>query len=370
VADGRPVTIAARTTREIGTAHTPLEGVDVVALPYYVGIAGLIRTAPALVVAVFAAVRQSEYVVLRVPGAVTSLAALACRVLRRSYAVDVVGDAVDAVDGGALGRAGRVCSSVVGRHVRWVTGHAGAARYVTARALQERYPAAADTPTVGVSDVRLDGAVATGARNWDGPPFRLITVGTMEASYKGQDDLIRAVAELRAAGLDVSADLVGGGRLEATNRALARDLGVADHVRFHGTVSDRAQLTRVLDEADVFVLASRQEGLPRALVEAMARGLPAVATHVGGVPELLDAGCLVPPDDPVALAAAIRNLLGDPARWREESARNLRVAQEYRPEILSARFGKWLTEIPAARRTPEMAMSGVPATVMDQGSEI
>ncbi|MBA3741938.1 glycosyltransferase family 4 protein [Sporichthya sp.] len=338
-----------------------------VALPYYVGIGGLLRTAPALVAAVFAAVRRSEYVVLRVPGAVTSVAAIACRVLRRSYAVDVVGDAADAVDGGALGRCGRVLSPVVKGHVRWVVGHAGAARYVTAHALQARYPSPIGVPAVGVSDVRIDEVANTGSRDWSGPPFRLVTVGTMEATYKGQDDLIRAAAKLRADGVDVSVDLVGGGRLEERNQALARELGVAERVRFLGTVSDRAALTRILDTSHLFVLASRQEGLPRALVEAMARGLPAVATRVGGVPELLDPACLVAPDDPDALATAIRELLADPQRWRQESARNLSTAREYHRDVLAARFGEWIARIPAARSAPDMAERSPAAAAPVQG---
>jgi glycosyltransferase involved in cell wall biosynthesis len=290
--------------------------------------------------------------------------------LRRSYAVDVVGDAVDAVDGGALGRSGRALSALVGRHTRWVVGHAGAARYVTTSALQSRYPAAVGAPTVGVSDVRIDEVVESGAREWSGPPFRLVTVGTMEASYKGQDDVIRVIAKLRAAGVDASVDLVGGGRLDAANRALARDLGVADHVRFLGTISDRAVLTRILDESHVFVLASRQEGLPRALVEAMARGLPAAATRVGGVPELLDPACLVAPDDPSALADTVRKLLSDPTWWRAESVRNLCNANGYHRDVLAARFGDWMARIPAARSAPEDTVRQLALAVADDAREM
>lgn len=370
VASGRPVTIAARTARETGTACTPLESVEVAALPYYVGVCGLLRTAPALVSATFSTVRRSEHVVLRVPGAVTSVAAVACWVLRRPYAVDVVGDAVDAVEGGALGRSGRICSRPVGRHVRWIVRSAGAARYVTAHALQSRYPASVGASTVGVSDVRIDEVAAPGSRAWSAAPFRLVTVGTMEASYKGQDDVLRALAKLRAAGVDASVDLVGGGRLEENNRALAHELGVADHVRFRGTVADRALLTRILDESHVFVLASRQEGLPRALVEAMARGLPAVATNVGGVPELLNPSCLVAPDDPDSLAETIGNLLADPVWWRRESECNLRAAQGFHRDVLAARFGEWLARIPAARRAPNRTVRRLAGAVPGQGRQI
>jgi glycosyltransferase involved in cell wall biosynthesis len=86
---------------------------------------------------------------------------------------------------------------------------------------------------------------------------------------------------------------------------------------------------RILDAADLFVLPSRTEGLPRALVEAMARGLPCVGSAVGGIPELLDDSELVPAGDPAFLAAKMHEVLRDPARMETMSRRNLAAALEY-----------------------------------------
>ncbi|MGQ0464252.1 MAG: glycosyltransferase [Sporichthyaceae bacterium] len=346
---GQPVHVAARTTLERGTATTTLGSVAVVPLPYYVGLRGLLRRWPALVPAVFRTVRDAETIVLRVPGVITSVAAVSCRVLGRRYAVDVVGDAMDAVGSSRLGGRVPLLRTLIGRHVRWIVRNASSARYVTAHALQQRYPAAPGRPAVGVSDVRLAGGVVPAPRQ-RGEGARLVTVGTMEASYKGQDDLIRAVATLHRAGMDVTADLVGGGRLQPQLEALATELGVAAQIRFRGVIADRAELNAILDEADVFVLASRQEGLPRALVEAMARALPAVATRVGGVPELLDGDVLVEPNAVEPLASTIRRLLEDSAAWEHQSARNLSTAGQYSESVLTERFREWLVQIPSARR--------------------
>ena len=94
-------------------------------------------------------------------------------------------------------------------------------------------------------------------------------------------------------------------------------------------------LFKILDEADLFVLSSLTEGLPKALLEAMARGLPAVGSDVGGIPELLSREALVPPADEGKLAEKIMSLARDPEGLTRLSARNFEEASRYRHELLS-----------------------------------
>jgi glycosyltransferase involved in cell wall biosynthesis len=116
--------------------------------------------------------------------------------------------------------------------------------------------------------------------------------------------------------------LIGEGRERPALEAQARRLGLT--VRFLG---ERADVERLLPLMDVFVLSSREEGIPNALLEAMAAGRPCVATAVGGTPEVLAdgrTGWLVPPADPAALAQALAQALGD----RVEAARRGLAARE------------------------------------------
>jgi glycosyltransferase involved in cell wall biosynthesis len=108
--------------------------------------------------------------------------------------------------------------------------------------------------------------------------------------------------------------IVGSGPLEPKLRQAARRAGLAGAVVFTGSRDDA---TSLLPGFDVFALSSRFEGLSIALVEALAAGVPAVCTRVGGVPEVLDgsgAGELVPPQRPDLLAEAIGGLLRDDDR--------------------------------------------------------
>jgi glycosyltransferase involved in cell wall biosynthesis len=136
------------------------------------------------------------------------------------------------------------------------------------------------------------------------------TVGRLQP-VKGTRYLLEAFTQLAAVHEDVVLLLVGDGPERASLQVLAQQLGIAKSVRFLG---DRQDVSRCLHTMDVFVLPSIWEGMPNAALEAMAVGLPVVATAAGGTPEVVVdgvTGLLVPPRDPDALARAVARLLRD-----------------------------------------------------------
>jgi len=150
-------------------------------------------------------------------------------------------------------------------------------------------------------------------------PGRLISVGRV-VEKKGFDDVLSAVALLRAKGFQVRWEVYGSGPLRDGLRARATSLGVADSVILHGArVQD--EILAAYRSAAAFVLApvvldnGDRDGIPNVLVEAMACGVPVVATRVSGIPELVEEGTnglLVQPRQPDQLAAALARVLGDP----------------------------------------------------------
>jgi phosphatidylinositol alpha-1,6-mannosyltransferase len=185
------------------------------------------------------------------------------------------------------------------------------------------------------SDVALDDSAFVPAqplRRRDGVGATLITVASLDQPYKGIAVLLDAVAELHRSGRLVKLLVVGGGALMSELQAQAQSLGISAIVEFLGQL-DRKGVQRALDRSDVFVLPSLTEGLPRALLEAMARGLAAVATNVGGIPELLPAECLVPPRNAVALARRLREVLATPDALMAMAQRNQEVARRYHDRI-------------------------------------
>jgi glycosyltransferase involved in cell wall biosynthesis len=156
---------------------------------------------------------------------------------------------------------------------------------------------------------------------------RLVTVGRLQEP-KDALTLVRALAALR--GRPFEAVLVGDGPDRPAVEEEVRRLGLESAVQLLG---ERDDVPELLGTADVFVLSSYSEGLPLSILEAMAAGLPVVASNVGGVSELVadgDTGLLVPPGDAQSLAAAIERLLEDPALCRRfGEAGRIRVAEYF-----------------------------------------
>jgi glycosyltransferase involved in cell wall biosynthesis len=153
------------------------------------------------------------------------------------------------------------------------------------------------------------------------------TVNTLEP-VKGLDVFLRAAAGLADARPNLRFAIVGTGSAEDGLRALARSLGIAERVEFPGYLPKDEALERL----SVFVLTSYMENCPMALLEAMAAGVPVVATAVGGVPEIATDGTaqLVDAADEAALAAAIERLLDDPGlRERQAAAARERVLDRF-----------------------------------------
>jgi colanic acid/amylovoran biosynthesis glycosyltransferase len=152
--------------------------------------------------------------------------------------------------------------------------------------------------------------------------------------------LLETIAKIDRAILDIAGD----GPQRAFLEAKAVSLAVGDRVRFLGNQSQR-QVRELLRNADVFVMGSFAEGLPVVLMEAMAAGVPVVATRIAGIPELVDDGqngFLVPPGDPALAAVAVRQLLQDPElRNRFAIAGRAKVEREFDIN----REASWLAKI-------------------------
>jgi glycosyltransferase involved in cell wall biosynthesis len=189
---------------------------------------------------------------------------------------------------------------------------------------------------------RIDRAGARGRLGDAGERRLLLGVVAQLSPWKGQDTAIEALRLLCAEGIDAHLLLIGSAKFIARStrfdnhgyverlRALVADAGLQRRVSWLGEREDVPELVRALD---VLLLPSWEEPFGRALIEAMALGVPVIATNVGGPPEILKDGCegiLLPPRDPRAWAQAVRALAESPERGREMGrAGRRRVEREF-----------------------------------------
>lgn len=314
--------------------------VEFTAVPYYLGPWQYLLSAMKVRHATRKAIKPSDAIIMRVDSQIAACMYPFLRKTGHPYGVEVVVDPYDVFSPGAIKHPFRSL-------FRWKFVYqlkqqcaaSSAAAYVTREALQRRYPALEAGFRTHYSSVELPEAAFVKAPRLfseKAGKFTIITVAYLEDLRKAPDVLINAIAVCVKEGLDLHLAIVGDGKKRKSLEDRVARLGIAGRVQFLGQVSSCDVFTH-LDRSDLFVLPSRGEGLPRALIEAMARGLPAIGSTVGGFPELLPGEDLVPPGNVFELAKKIREVLSDPNRMFCMSSQNIEKAKEFHQENLRLR---------------------------------
>ena len=194
-------------------------------------------------------------------------------------------------------------------------------------------------------------------------PLRVGLVGRL-APEKGIDIFLRAIALLRPPSL-VRFNIAGEGPERSRLQVLIAELGLADTVTLAGSQTD---MPAFYSRLDLLVSASRQEGLPVALLEGMASGLPVAATRVGAVPEMIEngiTGLLVSPESPEALSQAMGSLLADaPLRQRLGAAGQKSIAEKFSAERMAEDYLQLYQRALAIRD----GVSEAPAEIRDRNA--
>jgi colanic acid/amylovoran biosynthesis glycosyltransferase len=205
-----------------------------------------------------------------------------------------------------------------------------------------------------------------------GPKPAILCIGTL-IEVKGQKFLLEACAALRNRGIPSTCHLVGDGPDRAMLLKLAQRLGIEEDLRLHGYLPHDGVL-ELMRQADVLVCCSvvsrdrRREGLPTVLIEAMAAGVPVVASRLSGIPELVEhetTGLLFPPGDSPALAEALERLIRDPELGRSlASAAHQKVLEQYDRMKNCSRLAQLISDAAFANSGSNLrARGGQPCTL-------
>ncbi len=231
---------------------------------------------------------NADIVVVRVPSIIGDLAARVAKQKNVKCIADVVGCPWDSMWNHSI--KGKVLAVPMFLSQRKTVREADYSVYVTNEFLQRRYPSC--NKTIGLSDVLLEDVDIEQLskrlehiRNHNGK-YILGTTAAVNVRYKGQDRVIAALGELKKKGIDnFEYQLVGGGNPDYLLK-VAKDNNVSENVVIIGSLP-HDKIFSWLDTIDIYMQPSFQEGLSRALIEAMSRATPCVVSDVGGNPELI-----------------------------------------------------------------------------------
>lgn len=301
-------------------------------IPFYIGPWGYLRKWKDIRSTLKKVEEDAEAVILRVGSPIADILQPILEKKKHPFALEVVGDPYDTFAPGSLKSPLRPFYRwYFTRKLRQQARSSSAASYVTSVRLPERYPTPENALRVFASSIELQSHhLSQTSRDYTKTEvIKLITVGALEDWRKGPDTALKALFKLKEKNISFHYTWVGDGRIRHEVEGLAEKLGLRKHMTFTGHIPSGDAVLNALDTADIMILPTRGEGLPRAVIEAMARGLVCVATDVGGIPELISPEVMHPPGDHHRLTQILTDLINNKSILNQESAKNRMKAENY-----------------------------------------
>ena len=290
---------------------------------------------------------ECDCAIIRLPSFIGGIACKEAKKMGKPYLIEVVGCAWDAFWNHSL--KGKLIAPYCYFKTKKLIRDAPYAIYVTNQFLQKRYPT--NGKTTNCSNVALaefdHNILEKRLERIRGlhKDSKLIigTAAAVDVRYKGQQYVIRALGKLKEQGItNYEYQLVGGGE-QTYLKSIAKKYNVSDQVKFLGSIPHN-EVFKWLDTIDIYVQPSKTEGLPRALIEAMSRGCPVIASKVGGIVELIDHDWLIKSGDYVELSKKILDLANNKEIMKQQAVRNFEEAKQYYQDNIEFSRSKFLQE--------------------------
>ena len=290
-------------------------------------------------------VREADIIVVHLPNSLGSMAVDYAKKYNKPYFVVVCGCPWDALWN--HGWQGKLLAPFGFYNLRRVLKDAPYVIYVTEHFLQKRYPTSGNsiacsnanvsTGIEGVLEKRLAGIKERLSKK------EILKIGTsaaVDVAYKGQEFVIRSVSQLKKKGLLFEYHIIGKGNPSRLQSIIDAE-DVNDLVTIHGVLPHN-QVLDFLDEMDIYIQPSKQEGLPRAMIEAMSRGCLCIGSNTAGIPELIDKKFVFPKGNVGRISSILEKITGD--NLYDQAKRNYEEAKKYDRDLLGKRRKQFLLD--------------------------
>lgn len=293
-------------------------------------------------------IKNSDFVIVRMPSYIGHVAIQEAKKMNKNYLVEMVACPWDALwNYGKITK--KVCALPTYLLNKWDLNKAKNVIYVSEEFLQRRYPTKGKN--IGCSDVVLkefdenilEDRVKKIRNKEKNENFKLCTLANVELKYKGQEYVIKALKKLKNKGIIVEYYLAGGGNPNRLNNMIKKyDLESQVHL-LGGIPHDK--IFELLDDIDLYIQPSLQEGLPRSVVEAMSRACPIIGSKTGGIPELISKKCIFKRKNIKAISIMISDLINSKDKLEQMARDNFNHSKDFKNEILIAKRNKFYNEI-------------------------
>ena len=317
------------------------ENVHVYELPFIRGLKGYVFNCLKMIGAARKASQAGDCAIFRLPSIPAYMMLFFYRMRKKPYAVEVVIDPED--EYGSYKLIKKASVNLLKRCCREADG----VSYVTQYYLQKKYPSGYKLGKKDKNyfesfyssiDLKKDFFYSERTYSEHKNLINIIHVANSINNYnKGHKVLLDVVSRLKENGIIANVTFIGSGDLIETFKEYAKTLEINSQVNFTGYVSGKNVIRDYLIKNDLFVFPTKAEGLPRALIEAMATGLPCLSSNVDGIPELLEEEYLFNYDDVDGFAQKIISICGDAEKLKRMGMKNLETAKQYESSILSGR---------------------------------
>lgn len=316
------VVARARRVDEISSEFARVDGPGVVfvEVPYYIGPLGFLKSLPKLMLVLNSVARDFPAFIMR-SGNITNLLWLFVLFRRKPYLREYPGNIREGVAGYVGKGVGVTALSAFLDALGEFQGRFSKANSFVSESCKNLYKS--DRPSFVFSSFLISEVGVRKSSYAVESRLKIVSVGRLEKE-KGHAVLVEAASRV---GCDrVELIFIGDGTQKVLLQNMCAELGVS--AVFKGAITDRVRLFELISKADVFVLPSLTEGMPRALLEAMAIGMPCIGSDVGGIPEILPVDGLVSPGDISALTTRIKELASNEEMRREFGERNRELVGE------------------------------------------
>lgn len=285
-------------------------------------------------------IKKCDAVILRLDSFLGLQAITICRKLNKPYLIEVVGCAWDSFWNHGI--TGKILAPYIFLRTKKEIQRASYAVYVTSEFLQKRYPTHGKTTNISnVSLNSFDEQVLENRVNRikakNNQSINLMTTANVGVKYKGMQYVIRALGILRKQGItNYIYHIVGEGSQDYL-KSIAKKCGVENQIVFHGAVAHEEVFRLLKETVDIYIQPSLQEGLPRAVIEAMSCAVPCMGSDVAGIPELLDKKYIFTRKRNIENQIAKMLLEQNEESLKEQALRNFEEAKKYDATTLNNR---------------------------------